>query len=44
MEAINEASAQNVAGTRQIEAEVGHLRDMANSLQALIDNRTAIGS
>ncbi len=42
MDAINEASAQNVAGTRQIEAEVQHLRDMAAALRALVDRRAAL--
>jgi methyl-accepting chemotaxis protein len=39
MASIDQASAQNAAGAKQMETEVHHLRELAYSLQTMIDNK-----
>ena len=42
MASIDQASAQNASGARQLEAEVHHLRGLADSLQQMIDAHARI--
>ncbi|MEI8082826.1 MAG: methyl-accepting chemotaxis protein, partial [Actinomycetes bacterium] len=44
MEAISEASNQNIAGSRQVEDEVHHVLDVARDLERLIDNKTSMAA
>jgi len=39
MASIDQASAQNASGARQMETEVQHLQDLAISLRAMVDTR-----
>ena len=44
MTSIDQASAQNAAGARQMEAEVSHLQELAAAMRAMVESRRSSGA